>query len=898
MPLPSVEDEGQPRAARSPSRRSSAAAKNASPEKSFVWQVDEDFTAGDLQVSDSPRIKVDSRPFANRFPFDESSEVDINSKTRVNHPGSQNTKLDEIRSREVKAGNNIPLGRSLSRTRNTKLDDIRARETEVEKQIPIPNRHLTTSRNTKLDDIRKREEEGLSKRQLAAARLEEIREQNAMSRSKSPEEARHVASPQSARDTRKTAGGIEAEIKRDNRPGSQWGAGGERVPDTPVTVFKGRRANNGDPDGDAATTRGGDEGDAARPGLSHRRADSRDLLRQLARAASSSPAAEPQSKSTLPASRRTEKNVTDSSARATRGPRRALTTTNVGGARRPNNNNTNRDAARTRNGNSRPTVEFAGLRRVRSTESTRSKRSSQSEMDPTDRIEAEMKLFAPLDNHSEKGSVRAPSPAPGSKKDESENEADVDATPKVKKNDPLTMPTPKVVGAYVETPATVKVERIEVPGIDEKAGRQQDGAKPTRSDHPATLRARGARMTRESDTASEPGEDEKPSATTTSAAANRRRARSLSRHRPPLKNTAKLPSVKDDLLELQKMYNIDDTTLDNLEEVISGRKAPSPTLEALLQDLPTDAVCDEDSFDLELERTSEIGDSRVNKEVKTPRHKKRSTSEGDLEAYDRMSRSLRTGLLGIRSAKKGIERLEDNLSHTQHLPAKSDEDAKTQDHVQPKRHEQKQHKQQRQLDASVPALPSAVAYIYLPVPRLYTLRPRFRLTWLGLITLITLLWYTIESTMCSLYCAPTSCTSTPCVWSYDDPTFGKALPVKLDQWTTGGLGRTVVNSALEEAEDWMADVLDMAYGRDIRDVDVESLSFEGKRAHRRRLRKKGLATPRGLQAEQEAGPEVRARWEAWHRERLAREKASEAKAMGYAPPAGEEESIGGDQRVW
>ena len=871
MALPSIEGVGQQEAHRFPRRRNSTDPENASPEKSFAWQVDEDFTAGDLQVSNSPRIKVDSRPFANRLPFDENSEVDINSRTRVNNPGSRNTKLDEIRSREVKAGNNIPLERPRSRTRNTKLDDIRARESEVEERIPIPDRHLTASRNTKLNDIRQREAEGLTRRQLASTRLEEIREQNAMTRSKSPEESRQTPSPRVARDARKPTT-VGPEGRKESRPESRWDTGGERIPDTPVTIFKSRRAQSGGVDGDAAVARDGQNGEreATRPGLSHGRADSRNLLRQLARAASSSPAPESQTEDAPATNRRAERNVTDSSAPTTRGPRRALTTSSIAGARRTNNN---RDAGTSGRGNSRPTVEFAGLRKVRSTESTGSKRSSvHSEMDPTDRIEAEAKLFAPLDNHSEKGSVRAPSPASGLKKSEDE-ETEIDATPKPRRNDPLSMPTPKVVGAYVETPATVKFERFDPPGIDD-----------------AVLK----RRPRDLDTISEPGEDEKPSAITISTAARRPRSQSLPRPRPPLKNTAKLPSVKDDLLELQQMYNIDDTTLDNLEEVISGRKPASPRIEALLQDLPAVST-DDDSFDLELDHMkeqSELDNLRpIKTEPKATSGKEAGPVDEDLAAYLRMSKTLRTGLLGIRSAKQGIERLEDNLAHSQHPPPKTKMDTETPAHTHTHQHDEKFSA------CAAPPNQGVVAYVHLPIPRLYSLQPRFRLTIFGFLTLALCLWYSLETAMCKLYCAPETCTSTPCVWSYDDPTFGTALPVKLDQWTTGGVGRTLFNEALEEAEDWVADMLDMAYGREITDIDVERLSFEGKRAHRRRLRKKGL-DKRGRQAEQEATPEVRARWNAWHQERLAREKARDARAMGYAPVDEDYESIGGDQRIW
>ena len=80
-----------------------------------------------------------------------------------------------------------------------------------------------------------------------------------------------------------------------------------------------------------------------------------------------------------------------------------------------------------------------------------------SDGDPIDRIEAEMKLFAPLDNYSERGSIKAPS-LPVSDDERDEDDPCVEETPRAPRADPLTLPTPRVTGAYVETPATVKTE--------------------------------------------------------------------------------------------------------------------------------------------------------------------------------------------------------------------------------------------------------------------------------------------------------------------------------------------------------------------------------------------------------------------------------------------------------
>ncbi len=66
-----------------------------------------------------------------------------------------------------------------------------------------------------------------------------------------------------------------------------------------------------------------------------------------------------------------------------------------------------------------------------------------------------MKLFAPREDFSEKGSLRAPSPEPT---EEGGKQEVADDTPKPLKPDPLSQPTPRVIGAYVDTPVTVKVE--------------------------------------------------------------------------------------------------------------------------------------------------------------------------------------------------------------------------------------------------------------------------------------------------------------------------------------------------------------------------------------------------------------------------------------------------------
>ncbi|KAI5458712.1 hypothetical protein BGZ63DRAFT_362197 [Mariannaea sp. PMI_226] len=868
LPWPSVEKDEQHQPINAP-----PPTKNVSPEKSFGWEFDQDLAAGDLQISDSPRIRIGARPFADRIKFDENSEVDINSHTRVANPGSRNTKLDEIRIREVKAGSNIPI-QSPRRQPNTKLADIQKREAQAEHQIPIPDRRLPKPSNTKLDEIRQREINGIPNRALAKMKLDEIREKNSystsppLSRSLSPEESRPISNH---------AASVATDLgnKILARPKSAFEVGGERVPDTPVTIFKSQELRSQLPAGDGAeATQGKDDVINAKPMISHRRSDSRDLLRQLARAASSSPAPETEAQRTVNPPL-VQKPVTQES-NATLDIPQPVTRLEpkTSHSENPKHGET-----------SKPTVGFIGIPRSRSTDSVKSKRSSmQSEVDPTDRIEAEAKLFALGENQSEKGSVRAPSPEL-----EPEDEKEIEATPRPPKPDPLTMPTPKISGAYVETPATVKVEKINMAEEGSRDGAETKPLRPRSSsanNRFATDFPRNdfTKPSSEPDTASDPGTDEKSAPIGLSTGVRRRRAHSLPRRRGPLRNSAKLPTVKDDLMQLHRVHQIEDSTLDDLDQVLSGRKTPSPRMKALLNNLPTDTSLDDDfDFDLELDTRLNTKSNQVNN--KDPDH-----SDGELAAYSRMTKSLQTGLMGIRTAKKGIERLEDQFA----LDTKSEPTSPEKPSVSEK--EMKTTDQKCSHAAPISDDDNKAGNYFklpVPIPHLYRRKPSFRLTFLGFLVLTLSLWYAAESAMCAVYCRPASCgKTTNCVWSIDDPSWGNAIPVKLDQWTTGGQGRVLFNEMMVQLDDWTEDLWDMYYDRDITNIDISDYTFEQKRQHRRRLRKKGLVATQPSSADQQA------KWDAWHKARLDKERAQEAREMGYDVFEDDDGAIGGDERVW
>ncbi|EHK24232.1 uncharacterized protein TRIVIDRAFT_31324 [Trichoderma virens Gv29-8] len=919
--VPGIED--IPLTSIDPALSAATLVQRSSPDKSFAWQMDEDFTEGELQISDSPRVRVGTRPFASRLGFREDGKQDFDSLPRLANPGSRNNKLDEIRSLELRTnGSQIPLA-SPARLRppNTKLDDIRTRESQVERQIPLASRHLDGLRNnTKIDDIRQREADGVSKRAFAAARLQEIKEQNSMARPRSPDEeskprptfglARRRLARQEAVD----------EVKKEElppllRPRTSFGGAeaGRQIRDTPVTIFsRDVRRVEEEVGRDNAALRFQEpekkldsweqkwESLLAKPKAYERQPDDRELLRRLARAASASPPPEdePRTKQ-LPTpppgdeevKQTTTKSIADRiasrlfSRRASTGDKSAAETTTTTTATTTDIKDSEK---------SKPTVGFTGLQRSRSVESAKSKRSSmQSEPDPTARIEAEMKLFAPSDNQSERGSIRAPSPPPDDS-DEGDNGLSkapaLELTPKPSKPDPLSMPTPRVTGAYVETPVSIKTEKLELKPELPAPKLQLEGKAPvkTSAEPPAPLFRdrkpsfsswRSKERSQDQDTASDPGTtDDGGDIALALAAAKKPRAKSLPRRRPPMKNSARPPSAKDDLMELRREYDMEDSTFDDLDEFIANAKRAAQLAVPKSDPLPLSTATDD--LDLELESESDPSDAIKSEDQK----------DGEMAAFERMNKSLQTGLLRIRSAKQGIERFEDRFDRYSRAQSADTKPVAPQKKITrtltqaPKGHAHHNHKSPTEgcpycKSSSSTGSSTAVTYLHLALPRLFHRTPTFHLTWLGVFTLILSMWYAAESTMCSMYCRPTTCpaSKSPCVWSFDDPTdFGTALPIKLDQWITGGQGRQLASFAYEETYDWIADMQDLALGRDATKVDMETLSPEQKRRHRRRLRKKGLVA-----SAREPLPEEKAKWDEWRAARLAKQKAEETRQKGH-----------------
>jgi hypothetical protein len=699
-------------------------------------------------------------------------------------------------------------------------------EMRSEGEDRVANLRSVSGASMRMDELRSREIEILSRKALATARLDEFRERNiGTSRSPSPDIAQ--------RSNRAPIRGFSPLGKRllrveNEAPATtvqaEDGQSGSSTLAPPLLIHK--QLVSKTVDADRAIEE--DDGQAPHHSGPETKDESTDPLRRLAPAAGSDPAPEPRV-------------VADNQPppahdqRPAERPRQRP----FGGAKH----------------DVRPTVGFAGLSRSSSVESRTSKRKSfaQSDSDPIERIEGEMQLFAPQENPSERGSLRVPSPEP---EDEVPNE-----TPRPTKVDPLTQPTPKVTGAFVETPATVKVEKREGPSTapapkskdaELRRGDARRWSTDSSGDFKPSLGQGGGDgiTTRRPKRPRSSRGDRAPGRSL--SLPGRRRVTSLSRGRT-LINSAKLPTVRDDILDIQQANQIDDSTLDDLADLIGYQHELG-------------AASSSRGVELENGNTGKFD------------------REQELESFDRLTRNLETGLLSIREAKQGIARLEGNVAH-----------AGAKEHHQHPAHggnvkgssppcpDCDSAQKQRSADA-------AVTYIHLPLPRLWHRRPKFRFTLLGLSLFLLSLWYTAESWMCFRYCKPDYCyPGAPCEWSADDPVWGHAIPVKLDQWVAGGRGRDLARQLRPEVVDWLADMRDAVTGTDLTTVDTSRFSWEQKRQYRRRLARKGLSEPFVER------PEDQDVFNEWKSVREADERAQTAQEMGYEMD--QDEGIGRDQRL-
>lgn len=778
----------------------------------FAWPVEDDFTAGDLQVSTSPPVSF----------------------------GRANTKLDELRKLEIDVERKYPIANDLFAPRsNTRLDEIARLEREAARKYPVTN--IEDSEPIAMADAQppRGTHRLLSPSRIPFSKAEttqatnslptnatlamKISEEATQQRSPLPEVQQkaspEVPQPPSPRSSQQT--------KDVPKPIDDIGNSDEQaITNPPVTTY-----SSTDPDKYINIRQQSTSTDVVTSGTSEKETDkddAQDLLRRLARASSKSPRSSP---------------VQDKAGSRSQTDQEAAPAPALNDKVAPIAKSSRTKGANKTGSPSKPTVGFIGISRSSSTNSMSSQRSSVESHDPTARIEAEADLFA-LDNQSERGSFRVPSPLSDSESEAEAEDKKDDNTPRPDKFDPAPMPTPLVTGAYIDTPATMKVERRD---MNEDTNVSQPNLLPSRKSLTENRDPNASPRASKSD--SHAGYMRRRSLRET------RRSKSAPRYRSPLKNSAKLPTVKDDLRQICQKNDIDDSTLDDLTDLVVSSSNPEELVNILKSE--------------------------------EPNHEGAMAERAPAEQLKTLDRLL----VSLRSAKKGIEKIENRVSH-------SEKQAKPAAKVPVSQHRHSH-------PTADPACPECATskqtevytYMHIPVPRLYRTKPRFKLTFTGILMLLLCLWHLywfVEDLFYDRWGKQEFCyRGSPCRWDVDDPEYGYVIPVKLDEWLTGGVVRPHAARWLEEAEDSWADFEDWWRGTDIQQVDHRIIRDSSKKAqYWRRINKKGLF-PKWNPASWML-PQI----EAWERETAVREEAEARAAMGYGDFEDvEEESMDKDQPI-
>ncbi|TLS27555.1 hypothetical protein PpBr36_05397 [Pyricularia pennisetigena] len=817
---------------------------NRSPEKSFAWGAEADFTAGDLQVSDSPPVKV--------MP---DTRLGLQNLKSFQPMVRSNTRIDEIRRRENEAmlenyGHDEP---------ESPREDQEIRAKEVE---PVTAKPLIHRTNHKLEEIRIKEMVSLSKKSLAKERLDDIRRRNSTSRSLSPEA---YAKSNFETDEEVPEQPKHAEVIRDDE--------GEAIPDTPVVVYRSDRRKSIGRGKVADVDAQEKERDILQPKpTSHYRKDSHDLLKRLARAASASPSQEKQAEP-LDDIKQGENKDKEPHRNIDNQQENTMSTSAKNHKSSSNTRKETGDLARHSGSAFDDDKDSAEMEPPNKLASGASSKRSSATFDPTDRIASEKQLFEPREDgqsEPERGASAASS--------ELDTVNDVEDTPRAKRPDPQSMPTPKPPGGYVETPATVKVKDFGV--NDRSQGPVVEGASVFK--RPRSLIEIKAR----SDGNNAPiGFSSSVSTGSSASSRSRRRSKSLPRALSPLKNPVKLPSASEDLEQIKKKWRTDDDTIEIDFDTIED-------LDELMKDL-------RDSNEEAMAEKTE-GEEKQDKDKHLAVTRKANV-EGK-EDLDILGRGVHRALREVQDSKKGIERL---LKAAEANPGDTTAQQAILDRLNAL--EQSQNK-----SGSSPTSATKSGKGGDPVVRGVKATSRYIASWfwrggspswLGNLLILVLAWACLETATCSAYCRPTSCSpGQDCSWTPSDPFPGYALPVKVDQWATGGRGRVLFERLTEEIGDLVDDakdvVLDLAFGGGsggggIRKKDERLMTWEERRRYRRRLARRGLIK------KWSPPPEYADRFEAWGAARKQREYAANMREMGYDRGDGlGGESMDDDERVF
>jgi len=570
----------------------------------------------------------------------------------------------------------------------------------------------------KLDQLRAQEIQSLTARGVATSRLEEIRERNS--------EERSVLSETPHANLKKPTPGPS---KRQQPEEQEYDMTildeeGEHIRGTPVTVFSARsyRAKSLGKDGEES---------------GHKREDSLDLLKRLSRATSRSASRSPpgrvdamEEESTKPR----EESVPVKEAEKPNETEKTVEIIEDGGIGEAIGKSVERSEQEA------PLPPDVGLE-VTSEFKRHSRNHSRprSEVDPEERIAAESRLFDLPDTNSQRNSIRYPSPSPSDVDDDI-----LDETPKPKQKDPLTLPTPKVTGAFIETPApTVRKERkSRTISPYYEAGENDVRSSSVSGSHKDEIRSdfRAGRP--------------RSSSNPTSQLGYTRSQQRTSRPRPPLINSAKPTSASEDLRRIKLEAQIDDSTLEDFDGILDAAVGQK-------QDSEKSAL---------LEPILNLDFDERGRPLSTKERERRI----EQVMLGRMNQHLKNTSSSIRDARQGIERLEHQVSSSLNMPIAHKNEDNT-------------------------------VYIKIPVPRLWIKDPattktgngswyqrNWKFTWLGLILFLFLTWYITESVVCEVYCHPIN--SSKNTWQPTDPFFPWAIPTKLDQWSGGHVGNALYNT--------------------------------------------------------------------------------------------------------
>ncbi|KAF4630141.1 hypothetical protein G7Y89_g8001 [Cudoniella acicularis] len=361
-----------------------------------------------------------------------------------------------------------------------------------------------------------------------------------------------------------------------------------------------------------------------------------------------------------------------------------------------------------------------------------------SDVDPEERITAEAKLFELQDNRSERNSIRAPSRSPSPSPSD---EGNFDQTPRPKA-DPLSLPTPKVTGAYIETPApTMRVSRqarstsLSSSPVSEVAdfGFATSGIRRTQSSSKIADSSTEDRNERRSRSITSQN-------TTTRREATQSQSRTIDPRPQPLINSNPPPTFRETLRRLEMEGGYEDSTIDDFEALLEE----DATATADINNKNTQEPLLETMFD---ERGLPLSQREIERRL-------------ERMMLDKMNKHLKNTSSSIRDARQGIERLEYQVSSTPWPTVENNDEN---------------------------------LYIKIPVPQLWIRNPpsenprqlesrrNWKFTWFGLILAIFAAWFLAESMMCGVYCHPKQSTHND--WHPSDPFFPWAIPTKLDHWT-------------------------------------------------------------------------------------------------------------------